>query len=128
MNQLTHFAIHASNVKRAATFYEKIFNWKCAGYGEPGVTDEEFVQIFGEDRKLYGAIQARKFNPLQTDILGFECSIEVSDVQTIAPAVESAGGKIVMNRRAIPGVGWIVKFLDPEGNLCCAINFDRTAK
>jgi uncharacterized protein len=128
MNQLTHFAIHASRVRRAASFYERVFNWKCRGYAEAGVTDDEFVQIFGEDGKLYGAIQARKFNPLKTDVLGFECSIEVADVDAIAPAVESAGGKIVMRKTAIPGVGWIIKFLDTEGNLCCAVRYDATAK
>jgi len=128
MNQLTHFAIHAGRVKRAAAFYERVFNWKCKGYAEAGVTDDEFVQIFGEDGKLYGAIQARKFNPLKTDVLGFECSIDVADVDATAPSVESAGGTIVMRKTAIPGVGWIIKFLDTEGNLCCAVDYDRTAK
>jgi uncharacterized protein len=127
MNQLTHFAIHAQNVKRAAKFYEKVFNWTCAGFDKAGVGDEEFVQIFGEDRNVLGAIQARKFNPLPMDVFGFECSIEVADVDATTRAVESAGGKIVMRKSAIPGVGWIVKFLDPEGNLCCAVKYDRTA-
>ena len=128
MNQLTHFAIHAGRVKRAAAFYERVFNWKSRSYAEAGVTDDEFVQIFGEDGKLYGAIQARKFNPVKTDILGFECSIEVADVDAAASSVESAGGKIVMRKTAIPGVGWVIKFLDTEGNLCCAVHYDRTAK
>jgi len=128
MNQLAHFAIHANKVKRAAAFYERVFNWKCKGYAAAGVTDEEFVQIFGENGKVYGAIQARKFNPLKTDVLGFECSIEVADVNATAASVESAGGKILMKKTAIPGVGWLIKFLDSEGNLCCAVNYDRTAK
>ena len=52
MNQQTNFAIHAGRVKRAASFYERVFNWKCRGYDEADVTDDEFVQIFGEDGNL----------------------------------------------------------------------------
>src|SRR5262249_29696107 len=128
MNQLAHFAIHANEVKRAAKFYERVFKWKCAGYREAGVTEEEFMQVFGDDRQLYGAIQGRKFNPVKRNLLGFECSIEVSDVDATARAVESAGGAIVMRKTPIPSVGWIIKFLDTEGNLCCAVAYDRSAK
>jgi uncharacterized protein len=128
MSQLTHFAIHAENVKRAAKFYETVFDWTCSGYEKGGVSNEEFVQIFSKDRKVLGAIQARKFNPLPADLLGFECSFDVIDIDATARAVESAGGKIVMKKSAIPGVGWVVKFRDPEGNLCCAVTYDRTAR
>jgi predicted enzyme related to lactoylglutathione lyase len=33
-----------------------------------------------------------------------------------------------MKKAAIPGVGWVVKFLDPEGNLACAVHYDPAAK
>ena len=42
-------------------------------------------------------------------------------------AVEANGGKVVMPKAAIPGVGWVVKFLDSEGNLACAVHYDPTA-
>jgi predicted enzyme related to lactoylglutathione lyase len=128
MNHLAHFAIHAADVKRAATFYESVFKWKCAGYGDAGVSDEEFVQVFGEGRRPQGAIQSRKFNPVSSDLVGFECSFEVANVDATARAVEAAGGKIVMKKSAIPGVGWIIKFQDLDGNLCCAVTYDRTAR
>ena len=31
-------------------------------------------------------------------------------------------------KTAIPGVGWLIKFLDTEGNLACAVKFDTSAK
>jgi predicted enzyme related to lactoylglutathione lyase len=49
-------------------------------------------------------------------------------VDAAARAVEANGGKIVMPRAAIPGVGWIIKFLDTEGNLVCAVKYDPAAK
>jgi uncharacterized protein len=33
-----------------------------------------------------------------------------------------------MQKAPIPGVGWIVKFLDTEGNLVCAAQYDPAAK
>jgi len=128
MNHLAHFAIHAADVKRAAKFYESVFKWKSAGYGQAGGGDDEFVQIFGEGKQVQGAIQSRKFNLLPSDLIGFECSFEVTDVTATARAVEAAGGKIVMKKSAIPGVGWIIKFRDCEGNLCCAVTYDRSAR
>jgi predicted enzyme related to lactoylglutathione lyase len=72
--------------------------------------------------------RARKFNSAPQPVLGFECSIAVDDVDVVARAVESNGGKIVMPKAAIPGVGWIVKFLDTEGNLACATQYDPAAR
>ena len=61
-------------------------------------------------------------------MIGFECSIAVTDVDVIALAVEASGGKIVMPKAAIPGVGWLIKFLDTEGNFACAVQYDPAAR
>lgn len=123
MNRLAHFAIHANDVERARRFYEGVFDWKCQGYG--GAAD--FLQIQGADGQVMGAIQSRRFNAADKELLGFECSIEVDDVEAVTRAVEAGGGTMLMRKTAIPHVGWIVKFLDTEGNLCCAVNYDSAA-
>jgi len=61
-------------------------------------------------------------------VIGFECTIAVDDVDATAAAVVSSGGTIVMPKAAIPGVGWLIKFLDTEGNLACACRFDPNAR
>jgi predicted enzyme related to lactoylglutathione lyase len=126
MEGTMHFAIHADDTQRASEFYRRVFNWRASSYAGAGVTDKEFVQVSGEN--VHGAIQSRKFNPLPRDVLGFECSIEVQDVNQTARLVEAAGGQIVLKRSAIPGVGWVIKFTDTEGNLCCAVQHDPTAR
>lgn len=40
----------------------------------------------------------------------------------------SKGGQILMPKTAIPYVGWITKFLDTEGNLICAMQYDNSAR
>jgi uncharacterized protein len=128
-NQLAHFAIHADDLDRARKFYGGVFGWSFQGFGGGPITD--FCQITDSAGKMLspiGAIQSRKFNSAPQPVLGFECSIAVSDVDAVARAVEANGGKIVMPKSAIPRVGWLVKFLDTEGNLACAVQYDPAAK
>ncbi|HVB85059.1 MAG TPA: VOC family protein [Candidatus Dormibacteraeota bacterium] len=128
-NQLSHFAIHADDLERARKFYGGVFGWTFQGFGGGPMTD--FCQILdAEGNRLapLGAMQSRKFNAAPQPVSGFECSIAVNDVDAIAKAVAANGGKIVMPKAAIPGVGWIVKFMDSEGNLACAVQYDAAAK
>jgi predicted enzyme related to lactoylglutathione lyase len=128
-NNLVHFAIHADDLERARRFYSSVFGWQFHGYG--GTDLSSFCKIKnaqGEEPGPIGAMQHRSFSMLQQPVLGFECSIEVDDMDATAEAVQASGGKIVMPKTAIPGVGWVVKFRDTEGNLVCAIRFDSGAK
>jgi len=123
MNKLAHFDIHTSDTEKSRDFYEKVFDWKCSSY--PGA--EDFMQISSSDGSVIGALSGRRYNPDSKDIFGFECSITVNDVDETIRLVEAAGGTTLMPRTAIPHVGWIAKFLDPDGNLFAAIKYDNTA-
>lgn len=128
-HQLSHFAIHVEDLDRARQFYGGVFGWTFQGFG--GRPIGEFCQILDAQGKRLaplGAMQSRRFNSAPQPLLGFECSIAVSDVDAAAGAIERHGGKIVMPKAPIPGVGWIVKFLDSEGNLACAVQYDAAAK
>ena len=128
-NQLSHFAIHADDVARATKFYGGVFGWTFQGFG--GGPMNEFCMIQDGAGKMLmplGAIQLRKFNTAPQPMIGYECSFAVDDVDAAARAVEAAGGKIVMQKSPIPGVGWVIKFLDTEGNLACAVQYDATAR
>jgi predicted enzyme related to lactoylglutathione lyase len=128
-HQLTHFAIHTDDLDRARKFYGGVFGWTFQGFGGGPITD--FCQIKDAAGNLLsplGAMQSRKYNPAPQPVIGFECSIAVEDVNAVTRAVEANGGKIVMPKAAIPGVGWVVKFLDTEGNLACAAQYDPTAR
>ncbi len=120
MNRLVHFAVYTDNIERAAAFYQSVFNWEMNSYGQPG-----FMQIRHPDNleKPIGALQDRMFSPLQDKVNGFECSIEVADIEKTLSTVVQAGGKIVMPITEIPDVGRLFKFTDTEGNLLCAIQY-----
>jgi uncharacterized protein len=120
-NQLAHFAIHADDLERARKLYGAIFGWKFQGYGGDTADFCQIIDDAGNMLAPLGAIQSRKFNSAPQPMIGFECSIAVDDIDAAARAIEANGGKIVMKKSAIPGVAWIVKFLDTEGNLACAV-------
>ncbi|MGE0590114.1 MAG: VOC family protein [Cyclobacteriaceae bacterium] len=120
-NNLTHFAIYIENMERAAKFYGSIFEWEFSGYGAP-----DFLQIRltdNEEQNPIGALQHSKYSLIPEKVKGFECSIEVSDIDQTEKAILSAGGKILMPKTEIPHVGWIIKFQDTEGNIVCVIQY-----
>jgi predicted enzyme related to lactoylglutathione lyase len=55
---------------------------------------------------------------------GFECTISVDDIQATAAAVESNGGKIVMAVCELAGIGKLLFFEDPEGNVAGAMQYE----
>lgn len=125
-NKLTHFAIHIDNMERAKNFYGDVFDWGFNSYGPP-----DFLQIKSEKNdngELIGALQSRNYSPVKEKIIGLECTIGVEDIDVITNKVERNGGQILMPKTAIPYVGWIIKFLDTEGNLVCAMQADPSAR
>ena len=125
-NKLAHFAIYIDDIDRAKTFYSNLFGWEFNNYGQ-----NDFLQIKNpelEEAPPIGALQARKYSPIQDKVIGFECSIEVQDIDRVEELIRENGGKIVMPKTAIPYVGWLIKFVDTEDNIVCAIQYDQSAK
>jgi predicted enzyme related to lactoylglutathione lyase len=125
-NKLTHFAIHIDDIERAKSFYGGVFDWGFNSYG-PG----DFLQIKAdksENGELIGALQSRKYSPIPNKIIGLECTVGVENIDDIIEKVKNNGGKVLMTKTAIPYVGWIAKFLDTEGNLICAMQYDNSAR
>jgi len=125
-NKLTHFAVYTDDLDRAKGFYSKLFGWKFNSYGAAS-----FAQIKtgdSEEGELIGALQSREYSPTKEKVIGLECSIEVDNVDDTIQLVTENGGQILMPKTAIPHVGWITKFLDTEGNLLCAMEYNNNAK
>jgi predicted enzyme related to lactoylglutathione lyase len=122
MNGLTHFAINADDVPAARAFYEKVFGWRFSAFGPP-----DFYRIQTPSGPG-GALQKRRELVEGQPTIGFECTIDVADVDATAAAVTAAGGRIIMPRTTITGVGHLIFFLDPGGNVVGAIQDDEAAE
>lgn len=125
-NKLVHFAIHTDDIERAKKFYSGVFDWGFNAYGP-----SDFLQIKADNTEtgeLIGALQSRTYSPVAENLIGLECTIGVANVDEIIERVKNNGGQVLMPKMAIPYVGWIAKFLDTEGNLICAMQYDNNAR
>ena len=120
-NTLAHFAINADDVERAKAFYGKVFGWKFTSWGPP-----RFYQIEGSG--VMGALQGRRELVKGEKTVGFECTIGVPSIDAVEKAVKASGGTVAMERSVIVGVGTLMFFRDPEGNVFGAMQYDKRAE
>jgi predicted enzyme related to lactoylglutathione lyase len=116
-----YFEIHADHPQRAIDFYSRIFGWKVEKWNGP----EDYWLVSTGDPDLpgiNGGIMKRR------DPRGSVYnSIEVSSVDDYASKVETNGGKIVVPKMAIPGMGNLAYCQDTEGTVFGIVQFDTSA-
>lgn len=122
MNRVTHFEISAEKPEKVISFYEKAFNWRFEKWGGPM---EYWMIMTGDEKKpgIDGGLKMR--DEMGTNTVN---TIDVVDIDESIENVTKNGGKITVPKMAIPGVGWIAYFTDPQGNVFGIMQSDRTAK
>lgn len=122
MPRVVHFEIMADDPDRAVKFFKKVFDWEINKWEGP--VDYWLIKT-GEEGEpgIDGAITKR------TDPNAhIQNTIDVPDIDEYAKKVEENGGKLVTEKMAVPGVGWLYYFLDTEGNLYGMMQSDQSAK
>jgi predicted enzyme related to lactoylglutathione lyase len=120
MPKIIHFEIPVDDPARASAFYSGALGWEISGYGdEPywlvraGAPDEP-----GAD----GALIARgDLHRSPVLIAG------VADVRAALDRVRAAGGEVVSEPAAVPGMGWAAYVRDTEGNVVGLFQPDESA-
>ena len=121
-NTLAHFAINADDVDASRAFYTKVFGWTFQSWGPPG-----FYQIDAKGSPVMGALQGRRTFPDGTRA-GFEPTFAVASIDATEKAVKAAGGRVLLERSVIVGVGTLMFFADPSGNVFGAMQYDAKAE
>jgi predicted enzyme related to lactoylglutathione lyase len=104
------FEIPADDVERAKAFYGKLFGWKITPMS--GATKPYWIiDTGGADETPDGGMMQR-----QCPEHGVTNYIGVASVTEAAAKVEKLGGKIVMQKTAVPQMGYFVVCEDTEGN------------
>ena len=125
-NEVAHFSVNANDVARARRFYAEVFGWKFQSWGPPGFF---MVETHGPSGPgIFGSLQQRREIVPGKPFVGFECTIAVDDVDRALAAVEKNGGRIVMPKSTITGVGTLFFFDDTEGNIAGAMQYDTRAE
>jgi predicted enzyme related to lactoylglutathione lyase len=121
---IAHFAINASDLDKARAFYGNVFGWTFQAWGPPGfymidMGSAEALPAAG----LRASLQQRREIVPGVPMKGFECTIAVTDIQAAARAIEAHGGKIAMPVCELTGIGHLLFFEDPDGNIAGAMQY-----
>lgn len=118
MANIAYFDIPADNVDRAKHFYQTLLGWKIAPTKAPldpiKVAATQYQDILTgpaqEGTMNMGGLYKRQMTETIKNY------IQVEDIDKVLAKVEKLGGKIVMPKEDIPGVGLVAIILDTEGN------------
>jgi len=122
MPRIIHFDIPADDPARAQKFYQDVFGWTFDKWNGPM---EYWMAKTGDDKLpgINGGLAKRM--PGQAGVTN---TIDVPSVDEFARKIESKGGKVIMPKMAILGVGYFAQCLDTEGNVFGIIQMDQNAK
>ena len=122
MLRVVHFEINADDPERAIKFYSDVFGWKINKWEGP--VDYWLVTTGPDDRPgINGGIMKRP-SPSASTVN----TINVPSIDDYMAKVKDADGKIIGEKTAIPGVGYLAYCLDTEGNTFGIIQEDSSAK
>ena len=122
MPRVIHFEIPADNPNRAVEFYKKVFGWTFQSWGGP---QEYWLVTTGPDTQpgINGGLLQRQYPGAGT------CNtVDVASLDKAVASISDHGGKTVVPRMAIPGVGYLAYCSDTEGNVFGVLQRDQDAK
>ena len=132
MPTIVHFEIPADDTTRAKKFYADLFGWKMEKWsgkdGENSSSNMEYWVIKTTDDKgdkaLIGGGLMKRQDP-QQQITNF---IDVNSVNEYSSKIEKLGGKVVVSKMAVPGMGYFAVCRDTENNSFGIWETDERAK
>lgn len=121
MSRVVHFEIPATDGEKVRSFYSNTFGWEFNKWGE---VDYWLIHT-GDEKKpgIDGGQTTVKIGGQQV-----VNTISIENIDEVIEKVKANGGSIVREKSAVPGIGWLFYFKDPEGTVWGAMLSDQTAK
>jgi len=118
MANIAYFEIPADNVDRAKKFYHDLLGWKIEPtktMGDPAKMKAMQYQdvITGEAKEGTLSMGGMYKRQMSEQIMNY---VMVDDLDKVIAKLAKLGGKIVVPKMEIKGVGWTVIIQDTEGN------------
>lgn len=119
-NRVIYFEIPSADPDSNRRFYEQAFGWQFQQWGFAAY----WMANTGSEHQpgINGAVM-QELGPEQSVIN----TIGVDDIDAAIAKIQQAGGRIMKPKKAIPAVGWIAFFTDPDDNLFGILQEDRNA-
>jgi len=105
---IVHVEFSTTDRKKSAEFYSKVFGWEAQHIDEMNYT----MFATGDKQVGGGFAPVSEANPAGATVV----SIGTDDIEATLREIEANGGKILMPKNEIPGMGWFALFQDPAGN------------
>ncbi len=110
MPKVNWVEIPAENLDRARMFYSQLFGWKIEELPLARRRDYFLIKT-GPDGTISGGL-IRREHPQQTTVN----YIDVTSTDKYTARVEHLGGKVLVPKTAVPGMGYFAVFEDTEDN------------
>lgn len=107
---VVHWELWSEDPEAAAAFYEAVFDWKIRHLPD---LNYRAVETGGEGG-INGGIMKPQKGPWPGKLALY---IDVDDLDVYAEKIRAAGGKIVVDKMDVPGVGQLSLFEDPDGRV-----------
>ncbi|GAC1372166.1 MAG: VOC family protein [Actinomycetota bacterium] len=120
-NRPTHFEVPVDDPERAASFYSNVFGWQIQAF--PGAPSYYGLASTGDSQPgIDGALMQR--DPGNT---GTRITMGVDSIEEASERITAQGGKVVLGKTPIPGMGYFAVCEDTEGNSIGIFAVDPTA-
>ena len=115
MFNIVHFEIPADNVERAQKFYSELFGWKIKKF--TGSSPHGILVDHGRRRKRRDGRPGRRDDAAaDAPATDHHCILTCHRSMNTWIRSRGLGGKVVVPKTAIPGMGYFAVCLDPENN------------
>ena len=121
MNRITHFEFATGDLEKTAAFYREVFGWHIQKWEGPV---EYWLVGTGDDSSpgIDGGLMVTG-----AEMRGTINTVEVADIGAALARVVAHGGAVVLEKQAIPGVGYQAYFKDNSGIIVGLHKADPTA-
>lgn len=129
MPTIVHFEIPSDDVERSKKFYSDLFGWNIEKLPADKVPEGiEYWGITTKDHEGKNAVNGGMMKRMKAEQQGILNYIDVKSVDESSAKAQELGGKIIMPKMAIPGMGYLAVFLDTENNAFGLWENDASAK
>lgn len=130
MPTLVHFEIPSDDLERSKKFYSELFGWNFEKWSGPESLPEgmEYLTITTTDDKGNKSIGGGMMKRQNSQQQGMTNYIDVKSVDEHSDRVMQLGGKVVIPKKAIAGMGYFAVCLDTENNTFGIWETDPNAK
>ena len=112
-NPVVHWELWSKDPAKVSAFYEKVFDWKVNFIPQ---IDYRLVdtEAKGEMKGINGGIMKPQEGPWPGNMSLY---IMVDDLDAHTKRILDAGGKMIVEKQEVAGMGWFSLFSDPDGRV-----------